>query len=133
MSENQLLSRFRDEVLYAGPESTLPGNLDDFWLAELSRSLEQFFDREDSEDEEGKVLSLPLAAVVHILFVKNGGNEIKESMDTIFDHMQSYRVELALEEVRRKTDVKADPVTLESIFTNRNVTFEKATPRGFSR
>ena len=125
MSNNQLLSRFRDEVLRTGPEATLPGSLDDFWLAELSRNLEKVFDTEDDEEEKGGALSLPLAAVMHILFAKNGGREITESMNKLFDHLQTYRIELALEEIRRKTDVKASPVTIDTIFTNRSVTFEK--------
>ena len=33
-------------------------------------------------------------------------------------------LELALEEVRRKTDVKAEPATLETIFTNRDLVFK---------
>ena len=62
---------------------------------------------------------------MHILFAKNGGREITESMNKLFDHLQTYRIELALEEIRRKTDVKASPVTIDTIFTNRSVTFEK--------
>lgn len=31
-------------------------------------------------------------------------------MNKLFDHLQTYRIELALEEIRRKTDVKASPV-----------------------
>ena len=42
-------------------------------------------------------------------------------IDKLFEHMQDYRIELALEEVRRKTDVSPEPATLESIFTNRSV------------
>ena len=35
MANPNLLARFRDEVLLAGPESTLPSNLSQFWLEEL--------------------------------------------------------------------------------------------------
>lgn len=118
-----MLRRFQEEVILRGAESTLPSNLDDFWLAEIQRSIELFFngDRETSSIEGGESISLPLAAVVHILFAKKGGEELQASMDEMFKYFEDYRIELALEEIRRKTDFKAEPATIATIFTNRHV------------
>ena len=62
-----------------------------------------------------------MGALLGILFAKNLGAEVSVSLDTLFEHMQSYREELALEEISRKTDVKVAPATLETILTNRVV------------
>ena len=42
MATPNLLARFRDEVLLAGPESSLPSNLSQFWLEELQNHLERY-------------------------------------------------------------------------------------------
>lgn len=123
MKSQHMLRRFQEDVILRGAESTLPSNLDDFWLAEIQRSIELFFngDRETSSVEGGESISLPLAAVVHILFAKKGGEEVQASMDEMFKCFEDYRIELALEEIRRKTDFKAEPATIATIFTNRPV------------
>lgn len=123
----QILQRFQDEVLNTGPEATLPSNLNDYWLTEIQQTLERLFeDMENPEEtENGDNMSLPLAAIMHILFAKNSDKEIKASMEEIFKHFEDYRIELALEEIRRKTDVKAEPATITTIFTNRDVTFSQ--------
>ncbi len=67
----------------------------------------------------------PLAAIIHILFAKNGGEAISESLEQLYDYFQDYRLELALEEITRKTHVVAEPPTLETIFNNRDVLVER--------
>jgi len=118
MSED-LLKLFSTEVMQNGPESTLPCNLSDQWLEVLSAQLEDFF-----ENDLDECLSLPMMAVLHILFAKNKGEAISETHDRLFDHLCNYRIELGLEEIRRKTDVSVEPASLEAILTNRTVTFE---------
>lgn len=61
----------------------------------------------------------------HCRLFAHGQQQEVATMNKLFDHLQTYRIELALEEIRRKTDVKASPVTIDTIFTNRSVTFEK--------
>ena len=119
MSED-LLKSFSKEVMQNGPESTLPCNLSDQWLEVLSAQMEDFF-----ENDSDECLSLPLMAVLHILFAKNEGAAISETHDRLFDHLCNYRIELGLEEIRRKTDVSVEPASLEAILTNRTVTFER--------
>jgi hypothetical protein len=66
-------------------------------------------------------MSLPLVAIIHILFAKNEGLVVEESMEDMFRYFEDYRIELALEVVRRKTCVQAEPATIKNIFTNRQV------------
>ncbi|MGY2361094.1 hypothetical protein ACW9IO_00910 [Pseudomonas azotoformans] len=120
MSED-LLKSFSKEVMRNGPESTLPCNLSDHWLEVLSTQMEDFF-----ENDSDECLSLPLMAVLHILFAKNEGAAISETHDRLFDHLCNYRIELGLEEIRRKTHVSVEPANLESILTNRSVAFKQS-------
>ncbi|MBA6113519.1 MULTISPECIES: hypothetical protein [Pseudomonas] len=129
MEDPTLLARFRDEVLLSGQEASLPRNLSDFWLEEIQNQLERYFEsleRSPDEEDEGVDMALPLAAIVHILFAKNGGEEISETLEKLYEYFQDYRLELALEEISRKTDVISEPATLESIFTNREVLVERS-------
>lgn len=124
MSEKHILRRFQEEVIMCGPEATLPSNLSDYWLTEIQQSLERCFDSlkgpEEAEGEES--MSLPLAAIMHILFAKSGGEAIQASLEEMFMHFEDYRIELALEEIRRKTDLTTEPATIASIFNNRKIT-----------
>ncbi|MBC3450860.1 hypothetical protein HU745_07315 [Pseudomonas mosselii] len=129
MKDLKLLTRFRDEVLFTGPESTLPSNLTDFWLDELQRHLKGYFDslgRDTDNGEEDVNVSLPLAAITHILFAKIGGKVIFENLENLHEYFQSYRRELALEKMTRKTRVTLAPATLETIFSNREVLIERS-------
>lgn len=66
-----------------------------------------------------------MIAVLHILFAKNEGAAILETHDGFFDHICNYRIELGLEEIRRKTDMDVEPASVRTIFTARNVTFKR--------
>ncbi|WP_455231655.1 hypothetical protein [Geopseudomonas aromaticivorans] len=128
MSDTNVVDRFKKEVLCNGPEAVLPCNLSDAWLAEMQHSVERYFaagqeGKEEADEDEG--MSLPLLALINILFAKNGGQVINIPATEIFECLEYYRLELALEDIRRKTDVQTEPATLESIFTNRKVTINK--------
>ena len=123
MSKAHMLKRFQEEVMKQSCDATLPSNLNDFWIDELQRSLEQLIeglDDANGSDSNG-CMSQPLAAIIHILFAKNKGLVVEESMEDMFRYFEDYRIELALEVVRRKTSVQTGPATIESIFTNREV------------
>lgn len=127
MDNSEILRKFRDEVLQSGPESTLPKNLSDYWLGALQQHLDDYLEgvgeRDEEDDEAGSSMSLPLAAIIHILFAKNGGEAVSYGLEEMFENFQNYRIELALEEINRKTDMKSAPATLQTIFTNRDVEF----------
>lgn len=126
MSEENIIQRFQQEVLSSGAEATLPSNLSNFWLKELQQCLDRYFEDmnypESTEDEQS--MALPLAAILHILFAKHGGEEVEVSMEKMFRNFEDYRLELALEEISRVTHIKTEPVTLDTIFTNREVVIE---------
>lgn len=83
MANPNLLALFRDEVLLTGPESSLPSNLSQFWLEELQNHLERYFDGLNSEsdaEEKDLDISLPLAAIIHILFAKMVGRRYPRAL-----------------------------------------------------
>lgn len=123
MSNAHMLKRFQEEVMKQGFDAALPSNLNDFWIDELQRSLEQLLEGLDDADDSDRngCMSLPLAAIIHILFAKNEGLIVEESMEDMFRYFEDYRVELALEALRRRTIVQAEPATIKTIFTNRKV------------
>ena len=118
MSDDDLINRFTKEVINSGPESTLPCNLSDEWLDLLSDEADSMGD-----DSDGSRITELLAAVLHILFTKNGGQEIELSEDEMFGYVTDYQMELAIEVVGRRTDVKTTPASMKTIFTNRDVGF----------
>jgi sulfur transfer protein SufE len=118
VSEDDLIFRFKTEVLDAGPESALPNRLSDFWLDELSNQADSAF--EGIEDARATEV---IAAIIHLLLGKSSAQEISVSEDELLSHLQRYRIELGLEKISRRTDVSVEAATLESIFTDRTVSF----------
>lgn len=106
-----------------GAEATLPCNLTDYWLSEIQMHLVKLFESmaATAELKTEQSMALPLAAVIHILFAKGSTEKLEVSLDEIFDYFKYYRAELALEEIRRKTDFKAEPASIQTILTNRDV------------
>lgn len=111
------------EILDKPAEAALPCNLSDFWLGELAIALEVAI--ESSPDAENSQLAAPLALIGHILTTKNGGKEMSVTWEELFKHFNDYRIEIALEEVSRRTDIKSNPATLETIFSDRDVEISK--------
>lgn len=119
--EKSNLERLSNEVLRQGAEATLPCNLTDEWLDLLERDLEMIL-----QEGNHNYLTAPLAMVTHILFYKNGGKkkEVTFSEEDLFNYLRFLYFEIALEKVRRYTDLAPPPATLETILTNRNVSWE---------
>lgn len=121
-----LIERFQSEVIERGAEACLPCNLTDEWLQVVSTSLEVLVDAEDREEsapaQEPVSGGVGMAAVAAILRHKRGGPmSLEISRKKLLRFIEEYRVELALEEVHRKTDAKYEPATLSTIFTHRKV------------
>lgn len=117
MNPIDLAVSFKAEVLDAGPESTLPGNLSDKWLEILSSQIEDFF-----QETEGARNTEVLMAVLHILVAKSRGREVKVSEDELFEWFEAYQFELGLETVNRYTNIRCTPATIENIFAERDIT-----------
>lgn len=111
-----MLTRFKAEVAERGAEACLPRNLSDEWLRLVSESTEGLLQQQD--DSQG---AIAMAAILLILDAKRGGKELRVSHEQLEKRCQDYRIELALEEVHRRTEVKYEPATLQTIFSNRDV------------
>lgn len=124
MSDKEIYQRFIEEVLMSGPEATLPCNLSDYWLTALQQSTDRCLENLAAKrPEDDDSLSLPLAAILHILCAKAGNAEFHVPMEELFNNFEYLRIELAIEELRRKTDYLNEPATLASIFTDRELRF----------
>ena len=115
------------EVVGLGAEQCLPRSLSDFWLGAVSRSADELLSgeaptRTAAAGDDPKPGALALAALLRILEHRNRKQrEFSVSQKRLGKHLTSYRIELALEEVHRNTDVKYEPATLSDILTNRSV------------
>lgn len=117
------IKKLKQEVLDHGPEATLPANLPDEWIKLLARDLDMLLNEDGNGYEDHRYLTAPLAITTHILFGKRGENEssVSFSEEDLVKFLDYLRFEIALEEVRRWTDISPEPATLETIFTNRKV------------
>jgi hypothetical protein len=114
------LVELKKDVLDKGPAASLPCRLSDFWLDQVADSLEQVL--ESSSIESGPYLAGPLALVVQILFARSKSHELEISHSHLYDCLHSYRIEVALEAVNRRTNVQTTPASLDTIFTDRRLT-----------
>ena len=123
MSNDDLISRFKTEVMETGPESTLPCNLTDEWLDFLLMQADKMANLEELDNEDGRPICTELlAGVVHILMAKNGFEDVSIEESELMHAMEMYALELGMEKVSRQTEFRCEPATLETIFTNRTVT-----------
>ena len=118
--EKSNMERLSKEVLKLGAEAALPCNLPDEWLDLLERDLEMIL-----QEGDHSYLTAPLAIVVHLMFHKHGGKgeKVTFSEEDLFNYLRYLHFVIALETVRRNTDLAPMPATLETILTNRDVSW----------
>jgi hypothetical protein len=114
-------------VLDKDAAAALPCQLSDLWLDRVADSLQEFF--EGSEPESGQYLAAPLALVMRLLFAQTTSLELDVSDTRIERCLRAYRIEVALEAVNRRTDVKTTPASLDTIFGDRVPTSHLAQPK----
>lgn len=119
------LLKLHVEVLSGPPEAALPSQLSDYWLELIARDLEMTLGDDEPEEGSEPYASAPLALIVHLYFGKRGGVVLALNDDELYSLFCDLQIEISLEIVSRKTDIKAEPATLETIFSNREVTFVK--------
>jgi hypothetical protein len=68
-------------------------------------------------------MAAPLALIVHLLFGKQGGAGVKVAFEELGQYLSDFRIEVALEQVTRRTNVSANRATVQTIFTKRTVEF----------
>ena len=120
MGKKSTKSRFKKEVLDLGAEACLPANLSDEWIRHLDNELQSLDSITDAVDENQPCAML---AVVKILHAKNGGGSIFiDIMKEFYQKLKEYRIEIALETVRRRrAEINYEVATMDNIFTNRSV------------
>ena len=116
------ICELKGDVLTGEPSAALPCNLSDIWLELVAESLDEVLER--TGPQSGKYLAGPLALVLHILSGKMESEQIEVEESRLLDYLSEYRLEVALEKVNRRTNVRIGSATLETIFTNRAVTME---------
>ena len=118
MTDATLLERFTDEVLSHGPQACLPSSLSDEWLGILADQIEVAIERPG----DGRMTEV-FAAILHLVAYQNGdmNQSVEISEEELYERFALYRMELALEDVCRHTDVKVEQATLDTILTWRNV------------
>ena len=110
--KEKLFQQFQMEVLSKGPEAILPCNLSDKWLDILS-------EQGDEPGNEDNPMTELLAAVMHLVHYKNDCKDIEIGQDQLAEYVENYKVELSIEEVCRKTEVKIDRATMGTILRDR--------------
>lgn len=120
------LAMLAAHILAQPPAAALPCNLTDEWLDLISHDLEGALGEDAPEDIDVQLLATPLALVVHILVGQHGEIGQAWSFEALFDRLQDYRVEIALELLNRRTGVHTNPATMATIFKQREVIAELA-------
>lgn len=115
------LKLLRDEVLSKHPEAALPINLPDHWLDMIARDLDDAFEAVEIYDMPSSNASAPLALVLHIMQAKTSSDHIEIPLDTLYRYLRDLRTEINLEIINRRTEIKVESATMDTIFTNRTV------------
>lgn len=117
-----MFERIKKELLEREPSVCLPCNLTNEWLKYLAASADKLLgnDNVDSDDADE---AASLAVVIRLLNAKTGRqiNENDTPLNELNIYTQRFRIELALEEVHRNTEIRYVPATLETILTERDV------------
>lgn len=122
-SDFELLAQ---EVLSGPPEAALPSHLPDYWLDLIARDLEMSIGgRAGTTDTQQSYAVAPLALIIHLLCGKIGNSRQEISLTQMLAYFQYYEIEIALEMLNRRTDLKAESATLETIFSDRTVMIEE--------
>lgn len=122
-----LLEQCMREVVNPGPEECLPRNLSDRWLDIVAASVDELLSceanaLEGKEADAAKPGAIALAVLLRLLEHRAGTRApFFVTYQDLARHLESYRIELALEEVHRCTDVRYEPATLENILTDRPI------------
>lgn len=119
LSELELL---RQEVLSGPPEAALPSHLPDHWLDRIARDLEMSIgDGAGTADTQQSYAAAPLALIIHLLRGKTGSSRHEISLMQMFEYFRDYETEIAFEMLNRRTGMKVESATLETIFSERSV------------
>ncbi|GAQ30433.1 hypothetical protein K6V18_06585 [Ralstonia insidiosa] len=119
-----MLNKLKSELLDAAPEACLPRNLSEEWRDYLAGSADNMLKEDEDEDDTQDKGAAILAVILRILDAKRAetAGRVEVPFEELHAYVQRYRLELALEELHRKTDITYNPATIETILTEREVT-----------
>ncbi len=108
----------------ADAEAALPRNLSNYWLELIARDLDTLQDgnEDGGPDVAGPSLSGPLYLIIRILEARSRGEKMEISEEQLYFYFLDYQIEVNLELVSRNTELRAQPASLDTIFTDRDVT-----------
>lgn len=115
-SRNDDLIQLKREVLDHPPSAALPSNLPDHLLDTALHDVERVVGADAATGPE--VLRLPLALVLHLMNLPGTSGELEISDEELFRCIKLYRIELALEKLRRWGVRLAPPATESTIFAS---------------
>ncbi|MDD2809374.1 hypothetical protein [Rhodoferax sp.] len=115
------LSLFEKEVLFHHPDVALPKNLSDHWLDLIGRDLDVLIGDREPEYDMSLHRGGPVSLVMRLLAGKKGTNSIKIELEKLQTYLIELQVEINLELINRRTDVRTSGATLKTIFENRQV------------
>ncbi|MFM0260905.1 hypothetical protein [Paraburkholderia sediminicola] len=110
-----MLDRLIDEVLEQGPTACLPQTLTDEWLAILSSSADTMLGTESIQTETPGALCM--SVIVRLLTADPTWTSLEIPLQKMREYIERYRMELALEELYRKTHARYQPATIETILS----------------
>lgn len=115
------LQKLKQEVLDQRPEAALPANLPDHWLDMIARDLEETLGTGGCGGGSQSHASAPLALIMRIMAAKTSSERLEIPLETLHRYFCDLRIEVNLEIVNRRTEIKVGSATLETIFSNREV------------
>lgn len=107
-------SQLAHEVLHNPPSAALPSNLADRWLATALQGAERLVQADEDADPE--LVRIPVNLVLHLLSEELRSGTIAMSDRKLLDYIAHYRIELAMEKLRRWGVVLAPAADKATIF-----------------
>lgn len=113
-----LSSQLAQEVLRNPPSAALPSNLADRWLDIALHGAERLVQADEKADPE--LVQVPINLVLHLLSEKLRSSTPAMSNEKLLTYLAHYRIELAMEKLRRWGVVLAPAADKTTIFDSKN-------------
>jgi hypothetical protein len=113
-SSISLRSQLAHEVLHRSPSAALPSNLTDRWLDIALQGAERIIQADEKADFE--LVRIPVDLMLHLLSQELVTGSIAMSDGKLFDYLGLYRMELAMEKLRRWGVALAPAADKKTIF-----------------
>lgn len=111
-----LRSQLALEVLRSPPSAALPLNLNDHWLDTALKGVERLVQADEEADPE--LVRIPVDLVLHLLSKELASGAIAMSDEKLFNYLGLYRMELAMEKLRRWGVALAPAANKATIFNS---------------